>query len=404
MKQNQTYQLSAAEDIIRDLPPPDYKQNFQPSYPDENLLLSAVRGLQEIDPVTTSNNINHLLGNLAVISEKEDSGIFVITGNCHESVTSSTSIRDRFYSAIISHAIVLGCIPDALHIYRGMGQNVKPRSNEFEILSDGTQVVSHQGDGVNGFELNQRTPDPFRMIDAAKQAHDLENAVTEYMNRHLPSAHEALLLPYEQAFIYVDPSTVKRYLLSTDMPWIGYRTNDPNGEQVKLLSGIENPVAGKIGSDSTPEQIALLHQKLNPEAKPGKLTFMLRFNQISDTERRILEAIKERAPGSLLGYDIHGVTRTNSRGQKIRSTSEIIDQIGSLAETCGQAGLRLHGVHLETTTELDRHECVDLPDQTPTHKGNIDPQLNLLQTQIVLKAAGQMLCHDTSKEQVWLCR
>ena len=46
--------------------------------------------------------------------------------------------------------------------------------------------------------------------------------------------------------------------LSTHFPWIGLRTNDPDGAHVEYMRGIENPIGIKVGPGTTRECIGAL--------------------------------------------------------------------------------------------------------------------------------------------------
>lgn len=371
-------------DILKSLPPPEYKVNFQPEYPDNAHLEEVIHELIETTPVTNERNVHALSDQLARIATGIDKRKIIITGNCAEPVEVDQPVESLVDRVILHHEIAHAALGNILYIHRGMGQNTKPRSNPFQVLEDGTVLVSYQGDAVNGKGHDQRTPDPSRMVAAAVQARDLSVGVEQRLGNHQPVAHEALLLPYEEAFVRLSTQEQRRVLLSADLPWIGLRTNDPDGAHVQLLSDVINPVGVKIGSNSNESHIKELHERLNPRGIPGHLIFMLRLDAGQSNEE-ILSAIREHAPGALSMFDIHAVTRTNASGSRIRSTEETIHQMNELAVRCGSLGLKLHGVHLETTTE-DRFECVDQPNQEPLHNGNVDPQLNPEQTKRVLRA------------------
>lgn len=370
-------------DILKSLPPPEYKVNFQPEYPDKAALEEAIHELLETTPVTSECNVRALSDQLADIASGSDERKIIITGNCAEPVEVDQPVESLVDRVILHHEIAHAALQNILYIHRGMGQNTKPRSNPFQILEDGTVLVSYQGDAVNGRAHDHRTPNPSRMVAASLQGRDINAGVEQRLGYHLPVAHEALLLPYEEGFMEQTDED-QRVLLSADLPWIGLRTNDPDGAHVQLLSGVINPVGVKIGSNSNKSHIKELSERLNPHGIPGHLIFMLRLDA-SQSNEEILSAIREYAPGSLKMFDIHAVTRTSTSGSRIRSTTETIHQMNDLAVRCGSLGLKLHGIHLETTTE-DRFECVDQPGQEPLHDGNVDPQLNPEQTIRVLRA------------------
>lgn len=372
-----------AKNIMSRLDTPDYSVNFQPTYPNQDALLAAIAELLETTPATSIENVRSLRQKLAGYAVQAD-----ITGSCHETVRLSDPVLDiaeLTSTALTERQIAADSGREALYIHRGAGQSVKPRSDEFEELASGLLIPSFMGHGVNDRDPDHRTPDPTRMVAMALQARDLTGGIQDQIGEHIPQAHEALLLAYEQAFIRIDDDTGQRYLLSADLPWIGMRTNNPDRVHVALLSTIENPVGVKIGSTSDSVHIQQLSERLNPMQQEGKLIFMLRIGDDVAKTREILDAIKIHAPTALIMYDIHGATRTNEQGQKIRCVQEVIRQIHLLQELCQLVGTTFNGLHLETTVE-DRYECVDTPTEEPLHKGDVDPRLNKIQTKRVLQA------------------
>jgi 3-deoxy-7-phosphoheptulonate synthase len=385
-----------AEDIVAGLPPADYTRNYQPSYPDRAELVEAVHELQETEAVTTPRQIDALRQELTALATGEIDRPIIITGRCAEEIDVTVPIESLVAGAVdslrlVARAMMREMTRAPIVIQRNRGQFIKPRSAATEAGPDGQEVVSYMGDGINGKDITDRTPDPSRLVAGAVQSRDLEAGLTAEAGVHVPAAHEALSLPYEQSFVREDPETGKMYLISTDLPWIGKRTNEVPAEgeapnaHLELLSKVENPVGVKIGPDSTPEHIAQLQAKLNPSGLPGKLVFMLRMG-LHQTEQlaTVAAAISRHAPDAIIMYDIHGVTRTAPTGQKIRYTGDIVANIRQTAAACNKAGLKLHGLHLETTPDDSRLECVDAPDQLPTHPGGVDPQLNPRQLAYVL--------------------
>lgn len=364
-----------------------YSENFQPKYENTEEVIEAVRELSRIEPVSSPESIDKLQDQLTDIAEARDLRPIIITGNCAEPVDLlNQSVNQLVNSSVKSLAIVeQSKLNGALHIRRERGQNTKPRSQETQLLSDNEQVMSYMGDSVNGEGLDDRRPNPARLIAAGVQARDMELGLRDTLGVHVPAAHEALNLLYESAFMQTDSVTGRQYLLSTDLPWIGVRTNKPTGDHVKILAGINNPVGVKLNHLTSPEHIAGLQETLNPDSVNGKLVLMLRLG-LDNVQFMpgLLESIKTHASGSIILYDIHGATKKIEDGQKTRVVDDIVKEVKILAAACKIQDLKLHGLHLETITEDDRIECVDSSTQQPTHPGGIDPQLNPAQTKRVL--------------------
>jgi 3-deoxy-7-phosphoheptulonate synthase len=218
----------------------------------------------------------------------------------------------------------------------------------------------------------------------ALQARDVEEMLTKVKGRHIPAAHESLLLPYDKAFMQTTADG-RRYLLSADLPWVGLRTNQPDGPQVQLLSGIENPVGAKLGVNTTREHLVGLRDQMNANRVRGKLVLMPRL-ALGDTGslQILVDNIADVCPESLIVFDMHGITVSLDDGTKIRCLEDIVEGIEQLSAACSQAGLRIGGVHLEAIGDDSRLECIDTHGELPTHPGNVDPQLNPRQVTEVL--------------------
>lgn len=62
------------------------------------------------------------------------------------------------------------------------------------------------------------------------------------------TAHESLLLPYEQALTRRDSITGRWYDCSAHLLWVGERTRQADHAHVHFLSGVGNPVGIKVRS------------------------------------------------------------------------------------------------------------------------------------------------------------
>ncbi len=91
------------------------------------------------------------------------------------------------------------------------------------------------------------------------------------------TAHEALLLEYEQALTRVDHTTGDWYDTSAHMLWIGDRTRQPDGAHVEFLRGVKNPIGIKIGPTLPADELLRLIDRLNPLNEPGRLTLIVRM-------------------------------------------------------------------------------------------------------------------------------
>ncbi len=136
------------------------------------------------------------------------------------------------------------------------------------------------------------------------------------------TAHEALLLNYEQAFVRRDSLTGDWYDCSAHMLWIGDRTRQPDGAHVEFLRGVGNPIGVKIGPSTQPDELLRLIDILNPENDPGRLNLIVRMGagKVEQHLPRLIRAITEEGRLVLWSSDpMHG--NTIKAGATRRGTS-----------------------------------------------------------------------------------
>jgi 3-deoxy-7-phosphoheptulonate synthase len=208
------------------------------------------------------------------------------------------------------------------------GQYAKPRSSPTEII-DGKTYNSFRGDNVNGIALEDREPDPNRLLAAYfhsaatinyvrtllnSEFADLNNpgtwnldhvenqetrakyqkivsqlldtlsfmhtigagtATNVFKKVDLFMSHEGLLLDYEQRLTRMKGT--KFYNLGTHFLWIGDRTRKLTGAHVEYFRGIQNPIGVKVGPSMKPEELGPLLDILNPNFEVGKITLITRY-------------------------------------------------------------------------------------------------------------------------------
>jgi 3-deoxy-7-phosphoheptulonate synthase len=198
------------------------------------------------------------------------------------------------------------------------------------------------------------------------------------------TSHEALHLGYEEAQTRTVPRRPGYYNLSTHLPWVGVRTNDPDGAHIEYMRGIENPIAIKVGAGATREQVARWLDALDPKREPGRLTFIHRFGakKIEDGLPKLIEMTRAEGGRPLWICDaMHGNTQTTADGIKTRRFDDIyfeVERSFDIHRTCGQ---HLGGVHIELTGE-NVTECTGGSggladaDLTRAYESEVDPRLN----------------------------
>ena len=92
------------------------------------------------------------------------------------------------------------------------------------------------------------------------------------------TSHEALHLGYEEAQTRTVPRRPGYFNLSSHFPWMGLRTNHPDGAHIEYMRGIENPIAIKVGGKHDARSMSPAGSKCwIPTRTPGRLTFIHRF-------------------------------------------------------------------------------------------------------------------------------
>jgi 3-deoxy-7-phosphoheptulonate synthase len=206
-----------------------------------------------------------------------------------------------------------------------------------------------------------------------------------------------LHLPYEQAQTRYLQHRERWYNLTTHFPWIGMRTIDLDGAHLEYFRGISNPIAVKVGTGVSDDQLQALIHVLNPQNEPGRLALITRFGakQIDEHLPRVIRAV--RATGSRVLWicdPMHGNTESTAEGYKTRRFDNIVAELTDAFRIHRENGSYLGGVHLELTGD-DVTECVGgarglkEADLARAYKTQVDPRLNYEQAmEVAMRIAG----------------
>ena len=411
----------------------------QPEYPDPEQLGRVLAELRQLPPLVTSWEVIELREQLAdAIAGRR----FVLqAGDCAERFAYCRS--DRITNTLkvllqMSLVLVVGAQRPIVRIGRFAGQYAKPRSADTETRN-GVPLPSYRGDNVNRaeFTAEARTPDPQLLLRGYERAALTLNFIRalvkggfadlhhpEYFDldwvTHSPladeyqrmvemigeslrfmenvlgvragetdridffTAHEALHLACEEAQTRTVPRRSGWFNLTAHFPWVGLRTNDPEGAHIEYLRGLENPVGIKVGAGVTREQVARWIEKLDLRRTPGRLTFIHRFgaDRIAEELPPLIEHVRA-AGGSVLWVSdpMHGNTRRTASGVKTRYFADIYSEVEQAFDIHRAMGRQLGGVHIELTGE-DVTECIGGA-RGPTegelaraYESEVDPRLN----------------------------
>ena len=411
----------------------------QPEYPDATHVARVEQTLAGYPPLVFAGEARELRRQFAEVTEGR--AFLLQGGDCAESFAefSAAKIRDTF-KVLLQMAIVMtfaaGC--PVVKVGRMAGQFAKPRSSGSETI-DGITLPAYRGDIVNGigFDAASRVPDPERLLQAYHQAtaslnllrafaqggfadvhqvhqwnldfiansalaekyHQLANRIDETLAfmravgmdsapqlREVSffTAHEALLLNYEEAFVRRDSLTGRWYDCSAHMLWIGDRTRQLDGAHVEFMRGIENPIGVKVGPSMDPDELIRLIDTLNPDNDPGRLNLIVRMgaDKVEAHFPRLLRKIKEEGRQVLWSSDpMHGNTIKASSGYKTRDFAQILSEVRQFFAVHQAEGTYAGGIHIEMTGQ-NVTECIGgsrpitedgLSDRYHTH---CDPRMN----------------------------
>src|SRR5205085_4175144 len=202
------------------------------------------------------------------------------------------------------------------------------------------------------------------------------------------TSHEALLLGYEEALTRQDSLTGRWYDCSAHLLWVGDRTRDPDGAHVAFLTGVENPVAVKLGPTATAGQTVEMCDRLNPDRIPGRLTLISRMGapRIEALLPPLLRAVRDAGHPVVWACDpMHGNTFVSAAGRKTRHFDHVLAEVRSFFAACRSEDVWPGGLHIELTGE-DVTECLGGSEEVLDSQLNeryltaCDPRLNARQS------------------------
>jgi len=420
-----------------------------PVYPDQKALKDAEYELSRSAPLVFAGEVRTLNDQLA--NAAMGNAFVIFGGDCAESFDefSTDHVRDTFrvmlqMSLILTH----GGGKPVVKIGRMAGQFAKPRSNPLETI-DGVTLPSYQGDNINAespFTAEAREADPRRMVRAYDQCtqtlnilrafsdggyanlsrlhqwtldfveetpqgsryRKLANKVEEslrfmkacgvdldskdFSSVDFFTAHECLLLPYEEAMTRLDSTTDKWYCTSAHLLWVGERTRQPGFAHFEFVRGLQNPLGVKISDKATPEDVLTILNTFNPDNVPGRVTLITRMTAagIRKSLPAVIKAVQKAGKHVVWVSDpVHGNGFQAENGFKTRSFDAIRDELVAFFDVHRECGSHPGGIHLEMTGK-DVTECLGGDNNGVTLEGerglatkyqtHCDPRLNAVQS------------------------
>lgn len=436
-----------------------------PDYPEQSAVENVERQLSRVPPLVFAGEARRLKRSLAQVAEGK--AFLLQGGDCAESFAEfhPDNIRDTF-RVMLQMAVVLtfGAALPVVKVGRMAGQFAKPRSSNVEII-DGVELPSYRGDMVNGMDFTEaeRTPDPERLLRVYNQSastlnllrafaqggyadlhkvhqwnlgfvedsalghryQDLADRLDETLafmaacgltSENTPqlretefyTAHEGLLLNYEQAMTRIDSTSGDWYDTSAHMVWIGDRTRQLDHGHVEFMRGISNPIAFKAGPTLDPDDMMRLIDILNPANEAGRLTIISRMGAdgVENGLPKLVRRVKNEGRNVIWVCDpMHGNTIKAESGYKTRPFDSILSEVRGFFNVHDAEGTYAGGVHFEMTGQ-DVTECTggaqaisdaNLQDRYHTH---CDPRLNAKQSLELAFLLAEILKENRGTEPV----
>ena len=410
-------------------------------YPDMDHLADVEKRLSTFPPLVFAGEARRLKAKLADVAA--GNAFLLQGGDCAESFKefSADNIRDTL-RVMLQMAVVLtfGAAKPVVKVGRLAGQFGKPRSSPTETIDDVT-LPSYRGDNINamGFTLEERTPDPKRLIQAYSQSSATLNLVRAFTqggyadirNVHswmlgfversplaeryqeladqisqsltfmeacgvssdtvpqlskvdVYTSHEALLLGFEEAMTRVDSTTGDWYDTSAHMLWIGHRTRRVDEAHVEFLKGVKNPIGMKCGPGLEADELISTLDVLNPANEAGRMTLIARFGAdgVEAGLAPLVRAVKAAGCQVVWSCDpMHGNTLKAGTGFKTRPVDHILSEVRQFIDIVSGEGCYPGGVHFEMTGQ-DVTEClggaqaISEEDLSSRYHTHCDPRLN----------------------------
>jgi len=424
----------------------------QPDWPDPAAVADATARLACEPPLVFAGEADVLTERLAAAGRGE--AFLLQGGDCAETLADATAdnIRNKI-KTILQMAVVLtyGASLPIVKMGRMAGQYAKPRSVDTETR-DGVTLPAYRGDAVNAheFTVEARTPDPLRMLTAYHRSSATLNLIRAFTqggfadlrrvhewNRGFTanpsyaryeqlageidrairfmaaagadfdalrtveffSSHEALLLDYERPLTRIDSRTGTAYDCSAHFVWIGERTRQLDGAHVDFLSRVRNPIGVKLGPTTTADDALALMDRLNPDDRPGRLTFITRMGagRIRDALPPLVEKVTASGrPVTWVSDPMHGNTITSASGYKTRRFEDVLDEVRGFFEVHRAVGSVPGGIHVELTGDdvtevLGGSEQIDDEGLSRRYETLVDPRLNHQQSLEMAFQVAEML-------------
>ena len=161
-------------------------------YPDRVVLERVLAKLEKLPPIVTPTEIQNLKRSLKDVALGK--AFLLQGGDCAElfEYCEENAIESKIKLLLqMSLVLVWGANKPVVRIARMAGQFAKPRSSPTE-LHNGIEIPSFRGDNINGYEPEDRTPDPSRLLSAYFHSASTLNFIRASIASGLADLHSPL--------------------------------------------------------------------------------------------------------------------------------------------------------------------------------------------------------------------
>ncbi|MFJ1268645.1 3-deoxy-7-phosphoheptulonate synthase [Legionella lytica] len=276
----------------------------------------------------------------------------------------------------------------------------KHRDNSHNEILQNERISSYFGDKENQAHRKHRVSTHPQLL----QNHNCSASVYREISlwnkdlsaeKKIYTSHKKLSSLPEQAITQLDKQTGLYYNRSTHFPLID------NTQHVDYLKKCANPLAIKIGSNTSIKGLIKTINKLDPDYNPGRITLIpcLGVQSIHSMLPHLIDAVK-RSNHTVLwsGDPMQGNTELLSPQITVRKLSAIVEEIKNSFLIHQKMGSQLNAIHLEITDQ-DVTECLNYPssiDESIIDRQKcynnlvVNPRLNYAQAMHVMQCIAKL--------------
>ncbi|MCJ1484240.1 Aromatic/aminoadipate aminotransferase 1 [Schaereria dolodes] len=162
------------------------------TYEDRGALENALAKLERLPPIVTPTEIIKLKKSLKDVALGK--ALLLQGGDCAElfDYCGQSTIESKIKLLLqMSLVLIWGAKKPVVRIARMAGQFAKPRSSPTE-MHNGVEIPSFRGDNINGYNPEDRTPDPSRLVAAYFHSASTLNYIRAALSSGIADLHSPL--------------------------------------------------------------------------------------------------------------------------------------------------------------------------------------------------------------------